>query len=197
MKKTKMTIKLVGGMGLILVLLVAGAVWGMPNFAPTQSFAPNCIGGASSGVTIAFAYDNAGRLTDADMAGGTTDYTYDNNGNLLQRQTGGFAVAPSLDISKILGGVQVAWVHTDAANISYEVWRDTVPCFDPDNAGVDTTLLGTATPPAIGQTKTFDDLTGVAGTTYYYVVRGVATGGHKAEGDNRVAVFHFDIEPGS
>lgn len=62
--------------------------------------------------TVAYTYDNAGRLIDADYGSGTgIEYTYDEAGNLLKRETQGQAPDITVDpTSKDFGNVDVGTI---------------------------------------------------------------------------------------
>ena len=72
-----------------------------------------------------------------------------------------------------------------------------MPYFDPDNPGVDTTLLETIDASGFGDTASFTDDTALPAVNYYYVVRGVNGLGDVSAASNPVGIFRFTLIPGS
>lgn len=106
------------------------------------------------------------------------------------------ALAPQAPVTTItmMDGPTLTWTHLEA-NSYYQVWRDTVPYFDPTAPTADTVKLDDVYPP-LGGTMTYTDTTADPNLTYYYAVVGVNALGQTSGPSNYVGVFRFGLSPG-
>lgn len=110
----------------------------------------------------------------------------DGAGNVLTEHNSGWyftnepppPVSPQVKIENTPEGVLLTWTHSPA-NVRYEVWRHTVPYFDPIDPNCGATKLQTIYPFGSPTVVTFTDrdATNHPEESFYYVVRAVNGGG--------------------
>lgn len=132
-----------------------------------KSFIPFCVAFIAVAImctsahagSIAYTYDNAGRLTEADYGENRSiSYTYDNNGNLLQRTVQGTTTTYTLTVNSGTGGgqyeegavVNIAANDPPAGNVFDQWTGDTAGVADETSA--ETTVTMTAADVAVTAT---------------------------------------------
>ncbi len=91
--------------------------------------------------------------------------------------------------------VTLRWQHVPQYT-RYEVWRSTVPYFQPGDPGSE--QRGEVAAPTVGEDLVFDDAQaiGAAAANHFYVIRGINAYG-SAGISNRVGAFNFALMPGN
>ena len=107
------------------------------------------------------------------------------------------AVAAAALVSQDQSNVVLTWQHAEA-NARYEVWRDTVPYFDPNNPGAETTKVGNVDPPFSSDVLSLTDYSIIQGTAsrYFYIIRAFNAADAWADSSG-VGVFSFAIQAGN
>jgi len=128
----------------------------------------------------------------------------DGAGNVLTEHNSGWyftnappaPVAPQAQIGRAAEGTVLTWAHSPA-NMRYEVWRHTVPYYDPADPGSGALKLRTVYPFGSPATVTFTDPEGggePAGN-FYYVIRAV-NGAGAGVTSNRIGRVSYSLLPG-
>ena len=92
--------------------------------------------------------------------------------------------------------IDLKWLHR-YGNVTYEVWRDITPYFDPAAPGPTSVLVAdNILPPAIGDAMQFSDPNAPSDHTIYYKVRGFEGGSTFSAPSQSVGCFIFEMQPG-
>ncbi len=103
------------------------------------------------------------------------------------------AVAPLVSIVLAGDNVQLEWEHT-LPNAAYEVWRSSIPYFNPGDLGAEQ-RANIAAPTSEGPMSHSDTGAGADQNIYFYKVKAVVGGSEVVS--NQVGKFPYGLEPGS